>query len=251
MSRPCVRCGEERPRGRTKYCSEECTALVLAEREAQRRKLRMAACARCGAQKDLGVRGGKYCAECRRLKADSSASYEAERSRRRSLSALGDRLEEGERVARRRLDTPDGMKWCARCQEFRPVGSFPERKDTGKRAAYCVPCQRAYNSERRLKLNFGLDWDDYSMLFECQDRRCAICGGRPRKYMLAVDHDHKTGEIRGLLCSKCNHKLLGSANDDPERLRRAADYLEEFGPREVFGQPRVVPGFPPIEEAAS
>jgi len=97
--------------------------------------------------------------------------------------------------------------------------------------------------ERRLRLTFGLTWDEYDFLLGCQGGVCAICSGRPRKYALAVDHDHKTGEIRGLLCSRCNHKLLGSANDDPARLRKAADYLEEFGPREVFGQRRFIPGF--------
>ncbi len=91
-------------------------------------------------------------------------------------------------------------------------------------------------------LNFGLTWDEYDMLLACQDHRCAICGGKPRKHALSVDHDHNTGEVRGLLCSRCNHKLLGSANDDPARLRKAADYLETYGPREVFGRPRYVPG---------
>src|SRR6185369_8650939 len=105
------------------------------------------------------------------------------------------------------------------------------------------PCQRFYNTERRIRIVFGMSWDDYEMLLACQDGRCAICGGRPRRSLLAIDHDHKSGEIRGLLCSRCNHKLLGAANDDPARLRKAADYLEQFGPREVFGEPRYAPGY--------
>ncbi len=120
--------------------------------------------------------------------------------------------------------------------------SFPARKDRA-RAAYCTPCQRSYNQERRTLLQYGLTWDEYEQLLACQEYRCAICRGTPRRNALSIDHDHKTGEVRGLLCSRCNHRLLGSANDDPTRLRRAADYLEEFGPREVFGRRRFVPGF--------
>lgn len=200
----------------------------------------MAACQRCGGPKEIGSRGRKYCDECRRVIADSSAQMESERGRRRHLASIEARVEAGDRIARQTVTAPRGQKWCARCQEFRPETSFPRNGE--RLAAYCKPCQRAYNAERRLRINFGITWDEYDLLFACQDGRCAICGGRPRKYNLSVDHCHQTGEIRGLLCSKCNHKLLGSANDNPERLRRAADYLEEFAPREVFGRPRYVPG---------
>lgn len=133
------------------------------------------------------------------------------------------------------------MKWCARCQEFRPLASFAVHR--GGPASYCKPCQRSYNQERRLRITYGITWDEYELLLACQDYRCAICDGRPRKNALAVDHDHVTGELRGLLCSRCNHRLLGSANDDPARLRKAADYLEAFHPREVFGASKHVPGF--------
>lgn len=236
----CARCGAPKPAGRTRYCSDECWQAVHAEKEAARKQKRMKACARCGGPKELGTRGGKYCAECRRVMADVSAQAEHERARRKRLA---EHEANGTRITRRTKDVPDGMKWCARCQDFRPLTSFPARKAGGKPAAYCRPCQRAYNRERNTRIKFGLDADDYEMILACQDYRCAICGGRPRKYALAVDHDHTTGEIRGLLCSRCNHKLLGAANDDPARLRAAADYLEAYGPRDVFGEPRFVPGF--------
>jgi hypothetical protein len=43
---------------------------------------------------------------------------------------------------------------------------------------------------------------------------------------LAIDHDHETGVVRGLLCGQCNHQLLGGSHDSIERLRLAITYLE-------------------------
>lgn len=54
---------------------------------------------------------------------------------------------------------------------------------------------------------------------------CAICEQPEPKKRLAVDHDHTTGAVRALLCSKCN-VALGLMSDDPARLRVAAHYLE-------------------------
>lgn len=88
--------------------------------------------------------------------------------------------------------------------------------------------------------------DDYDGLRESQGYRCAICarhegdlpiqhGGRPRKdgtratptaTPLVVDHDHKTGEVRGLLCRPCN-TAIGMLEDCPDRLRGALRYLGE------------------------
>jgi hypothetical protein len=55
---------------------------------------------------------------------------------------------------------------------------------------------------------------------------CAICGKPPKVggRRLSVDHDHATGKIRGMLCTRCN-TALGSFDDDIERITKAADYL--------------------------
>lgn len=60
---------------------------------------------------------------------------------------------------------------------------------------------------------YGLGGDDYDGLLERQGGRCAICRARPRSKRLAVDHNHATGAVRGLLCSRCNHDLMGAAWD--------------------------------------
>lgn len=63
-------------------------------------------------------------------------------------------------------------------------------------------------------------------MLEEQNGRCAICLCKPRTKRLAVDHNHKTGKVRGLLCSRCNHGLLGYAHDSVEMLLRAYEYVK-------------------------
>ena len=72
---------------------------------------------------------------------------------------------------------------------------------------------------------YGLTMDDYRRLLDVQGHRCAICKRHPRTYPLQVDHSHLTSAVRGLLCSRCNHLLLGSAHDQTELLENALAYL--------------------------
>ena len=84
------------------------------------------------------------------------------------------------------------------------------------------------DSERNanLKANYGITLQEYEELSALQGHVCAICRKLCRTGMrLAVDHCHRTGAVRGLLCSFCN-RSIGGMMDDPELLRRAADYLE-------------------------
>lgn len=70
---------------------------------------------------------------------------------------------------------------------------------------------------------YGLLDENYTELKISQNLKCKIC-----KYIydLVVDHDHLTGKARALLCHKCN-TMLGLADDNPEILRQAIEYLEE------------------------
>lgn len=77
-----------------------------------------------------------------------------------------------------------------------------------------------------LKRAYGISLADYDELLEAQGNRCAICGMTPEEngQRLLVDHDHETGEIRGLLCYSCNVGL-GHFKDNPHNLAEAIKYL--------------------------
>jgi hypothetical protein len=86
--------------------------------------------------------------------------------------------------------------------------------------------EKAIRRRGVLKHRYGLSPEAYEALLSGQGGYCAICGGEQlagRNF--AVDHDHKTNEIRGLLCSNCNMGL-GAFQDSPDLLLAAAAYLE-------------------------
>lgn len=73
-----------------------------------------------------------------------------------------------------------------------------------------------------------MDAAEYQRLLTLQGGGCAICGRCPRTKRLAVDHDHATGRVRGLLCpgeDGCNVRLLGYVRDNVAILQAAIDYL--------------------------
>ena len=86
---------------------------------------------------------------------------------------------------------------------------------------------RKYN----IKKWYGITESEYDNLIESQDNKCAICKSEDNKRKNSkyffIDHNHDTGKIRGLLCDKCN-KLLGSAFDNTEILKKAIKYLSEY-----------------------
>lgn len=71
---------------------------------------------------------------------------------------------------------------------------------------------------------YGLSTADYDAMLTAQSGLCAICSNPPGKIRLHVDHDHETGEVRGLLCAACN-RGIGSLRDDPALLLSALAYL--------------------------
>lgn len=83
----------------------------------------------------------------------------------------------------------------------------------------------AYRHKYNLKRFFKMTLEDYNLMLEKQGHKCAICGGSDKDRRLCVDHCHKTGKIRGLLCINCN-TVLGKTNDDTSLLEKFITYLQ-------------------------
>jgi hypothetical protein len=135
---------------------------------------------------------------------------------------------------------PDGLAYrCKDCcrtaynERYRNDPSFREQRAEYTRQHYEKNAEKR-RTDRRKNLNrYGITTDDFEKLLESQHGVCAICGDPPKatnqlsqKTRLAVDHDHETGRVRGLLCDKCNTGL-GQFKDDPVRLMSAINYLEK------------------------
>ncbi len=111
---------------------------------------------------------------------------------------------------------------CTLCKNTKPIEQFVKAANGRGRGGFtyvCKPCQNDCNLRRK----FGITREDYDAMFLAQGGLCAICrkpGGRRR---LAVDHNHVTGEVRGLLCNGCN--LHVAAVENHEWLAAAEHYL--------------------------
>lgn len=94
---------------------------------------------------------------------------------------------------------------------------------------------KEYQRTTNLRKNFGLEQSDYKAMLDEQNGVCFLCE-KPETHInyktktlaaLSVDHCHTQGHVRRLLCNNCNH-ALGFFKDDPELLRKAANYVEGF-----------------------
>lgn len=100
----------------------------------------------------------------------------------------------------------------------------------------CQKINRTNNIEKyrikeknyNLKKNYGINIDQYNEMLKKQKNKCAICHNefKPMKNT-HVDHNHITGKVRGLLCTKCNSSI-GYLNDDIKLLKEAIKYLKKY-----------------------
>ena len=115
------------------------------------------------------------------------------------------------------------------CKDCLPDSKRPVVEKSGGRCATHWRTEKARRKkaahENRVQKVYGLADGDYDRLYAYQGGVCAICGrARGVARRLAVDHDHATGFVRGLLCSTDN-KILGHLRDDPELAQRIVNYL--------------------------
>ncbi len=102
-----------------------------------------------------------------------------------------------------------------RQRKYQAKNGYPERNKLQQYQAY-------------LKFTYGLTLDQYKEMLCAQGFRCAICRKSHKvfKKKLAVDHNHRTGKIRGLLCHHCN-SALGNFKDHVLYLQSAVKYLDQ------------------------
>lgn len=151
--------------------------------------------------------------------------------------------------ARKDFLVPNGFKLCPLCNKEKPLTDF--YKDNNVKSCtgpICKICDKIKYKESRkinrknnkkqiqnkaLQTLYGITLSDYNRMFEEQSGVCAICGKEEIQknqfgtIRLSVDHDHQTGKVRGLLCSKCN-RAIGLLNDDFKILNKAAKYLKKY-----------------------
>ena len=145
------------------------------------------------------------------------------------------------------------MKTCAKCKTPKDLNSFNlARKRKDGRNPYCKECRRTerqstryqdylkkytrcvleknpqYNRQVLVKSKYGLTLDQIEDIFTLQGRKCLICGVTDiPSDKWAVDHDHSTGEVRGILCKKCNSGI-GFLGDSIDTILNAYNYLARF-----------------------
>lgn len=140
-------------------------------------------------------------------------------------------------------------KRCSCCGEIKPTTEFTKKKNHEKWGFYswCKACRGKKHREyyldniekckkldrnRNLKKKYGITLEDLEKMLRDQGNKCAICGqeiflfGSSKNLTAHVDHDHKTGKVRGLLCHECNIGL-GKFRDNTDYLLSAISYLKK------------------------
>jgi len=134
-------------------------------------------------------------------------------------------------------------KQCLRCLIWLSSNKFsPNNKNKDGLQSWCKKCRAKYAKEtmtpnrirdRDFRYKYGITLNQYYQMFRDQKGLCAICHNPETRIdlktgqsiLLRVDHDHKTGDVRSLLCNKCNI-ALGIMGEDSVRINALADYAK-------------------------
>lgn len=141
-------------------------------------------------------------------------------------------------------------KTCTKCGEEKELSCFSKHSRTKDGYQHnCKPCcaessRNYYNPDkhraRSLIYKYGITVEEYDLLFTFQGGCCYVCKKPcPTGRRLAVDHDHQTGQVRGLLCVNCNQRVVG--NLTVEQVMRIHEYMLNPPATQVFGKAKFVP----------
>jgi len=134
------------------------------------------------------------------------------------------------------------MKTCTCCGQTKPLDEFyNDSRATSGKYCHCKTCRQQYklfkrrqspesldvdvnhNKQVYLSKRYAISQNDLMRLLELANHCCQICGKKPK---LMVDHDHKTGNVRGILCNRCN-TAIGMLDDNILSLTKAISYLQK------------------------
>lgn len=117
-------------------------------------------------------------------------------------------------------------KECITCHQFYPPDCFYKRQDTGRYRNECVDCYNLRGKGVRMRARYGVTPAEYERMRREQGDVCAVCK-RPELNgrRLCLDHDHKSGRVRKLLCHRCN-SALGLLDEDTERMANLMWYVK-------------------------
>ena len=162
--------------------------------------------------------------------------FDVQRYRISSLITALDHYPKRKMLPDARPASKDGYKVCVQCDDEKTLSEFPtkkRRKDKIEVYAYCKSCHNTNQKAQSIKRHFGLSMDERNSMGDA----CQICGFMPKTRSNAVDHDHKTMEIRGILCARCNRGITWF-QDKSELFDAASDYLRNPPARKVFKDKR-------------
>ena len=119
---------------------------------------------------------------------------------------------------KRVMEKRETEKWCAKCQSWLDKSSFHKTKRSNDGlASRCAKCHLETQRKRR----YGLEWGEFGRMLERQNNKCAICGASDPNHL---DHNHETGQVRSILCNRCNTALW--VVEDEELLNNMLEYLK-------------------------
>ena len=116
------------------------------------------------------------------------------------------------------------IKACTHCKTEKPLDAVnfpPHNRTKSGYDSWCRACRATYRNDNCRGRFRSVISDEALKEIKATTKECVICGDEGK---LVVDHDHKTGQVRGMLCNHCN-RGLGHFRDDPTLLEFAAQYL--------------------------
>ena len=136
------------------------------------------------------------------------------------------------------------MKQCTKCGEQKPLSEYNTRSDNGKLLNKCKKCVKEYSkthylknltkrADQKLKKTYGISLSEKHAMLKYQNNKCSICKKQLKTEKdKHVDHCHKNGKVRAILCSCCN-VMLGMSKDSTTVLKSAIMYLNKHAKKEA------------------